>query len=332
MCLVFVAMAVWQIRPIPAPPSFAAPSLPMTSSSSPAPAPAAYGLVTPSAGWTGAIDAALAATKFPSLSPPLGDLPDARVPEWHNCGNVNDDATLAKCTFLANSGATTPKVAAVIGDSIGITWMPALLGLQNAGYTLYGLTYGQCPAADTSVKPSSGSSASFTGVCNAHRQWAINQVGKLHADLVVLADSEETITRLSSGARGSAADAEWGKAVTSTIKKVRAQGAKRIALLSPPPTGVSLQTCAASPSSTPAACVSRVTGVYYGMADAERKATKAAGVTYIDVRLLFCASNDYCPAFIGHTPVRVDGNHLTGAFSGQLRPVIVPLVLNRAKR
>lgn len=283
-----------------------------------------YGEVNPPPHMESEIEAALGAMDFPQLKPSLSDIPNAKVPEWGPCGNVGAEQ-LADCTFQSGTGDPS-KTVVVIGDSIAITWLPAIRALQPLGYTIYALTHGQCPAADVSVIPGVGGDATFTAQCNAHRTWAIGEVSRLKPDVVVLASSFELASQLASGATGDLAVKEWGQGTTKMISKVKKAGAKRVVMISSPPGGPSLPSCASSASARPADCVGRVPKEWHAIADIERSASQEASTTYLDVRLLFCASNDYCPAFVGVTPVLVDGHHLTNAFSTKMGPILAPLI------
>jgi hypothetical protein len=292
-----------------------------------------YGQVDPPPALLNSINTALGAAKFPRLSPSIAALPNGKVAEWATCTNV-DAPQLARCTFPGVKtavGSNSPaKSVLVIGDSIGTTWLPAIRSLQAQGYTIYAATYSECPAADVSVYRSLRSDTSFTNRCNTHRQWAIGEVSALHPDIVVLANSLDSIDRLASGVTGDSADAEWAAGTARTITAVQAAGAARIVLISPPPPGSNLQSCTNRPQPTPGDCVAELPDKWTGLADAERQVSQAKAVTYLDVHLLFCAVNNYCPAFVGTMPVRVDGNYLTQVFSAYLGPILAPLIIGSA--
>ncbi|UQX88211.1 acyltransferase [Jatrophihabitans telluris] len=331
-CLVVLSVVAWTIRPNP----------PVLDFGSDATGAALVGQSSPNgtttvdptvlsvpASYSAEIDAALQASRFPALDPSLDKLAGSKVAEWGPCGNVNDATTLAGCTFPAQ-GTATPKSVAVLGDSIGITWLPALRTLQARGYTVYGMTFGQCPAADLAVKQSVGTDPNFGARCNQHRDWTVAQVARLHPDLVVLASSVETIDRLGDGAKGDAAFAEWRTATASMITRVGKAGAGKTVVLSPPPQGPSLQQCATSAASDPASCVGKLSPSWVGVVGAEKAAAASAGAGYVDTNELFCSANGFCPSFVGTAPVHVDGLHLTQTFSDKIGTMLTDQILTLA--
>lgn len=259
------------------------------------------------------------------LDPALDALSNAKAPEWLPCGNVGP-SQLAACTFPSTRAGVPAKSLVVIGDSFAISWLPAIRATQSEGYTVYALTYGQCPAADVSVEEGVGAAKNFTARCDQHRDWAVQQVERLKPAVVVLASQDSTVTRLSGGASGTAALDRWEAGTAAMMARVKAAGATRVVLLAAPPQTASLTACAPSRSSDPENCVRQVTTQWHQVADVERSASRAQNADYLDTRLLFCATNDYCPAFVGSMPVKVDGAHLTGAYSASLGPILAPLI------
>lgn len=284
-----------------------------------------WGEVQPSRPLVVAIAEALTATTFPTMNPSIGQLSQAKAPEWKPCGNVGE-AQLDQCTFASTKTGGPTKSLVVIGDSYAISWLPAIRATQAMGYTVYALTYGQCPAADVARAQSVGAAKSFIAECNGHRQWAVEQVRRIKPDVVVLA-SQDALEHLASGTTGTAALAEWKAGTSRIVNTVHAAGAKRIVVLSAPPESASLTACAPSRASGPARCVSQVTPQWHQVADVEREAVRAVRATYLDTRLLFCTTNDFCPAFVGHMPVKVDGSHLTDVYSASLGPTLAPLIV-----
>ena len=67
------------------------------------------------------------------------------------------------------------------------------------------------------------------------------------------------------------------------------------------------------------------------MAAAEQKAAAATHTSFSDTHLWFCSANGYCPAFIGTTPMRWDGTHLTPAFAKSLGPELARVIENVVK-
>lgn len=285
-----------------------------------------FGQIEPPKEISSQIVAALNSHSFPDLSPSRSSLAADRVPEWTICGNVNAQS-LARCTFKSTRRGSNKKLA-VLGDSIGITWLPALRTLQSDGYTIYGFTYGQCPAPNISVKPGVGSQPGFTRECDAHRAWALHKIGELKPDIVVLASRYASVERLANGDTGAKAIADWKQATVRTVRSAQASGARRVVLLSSPPGGQSMQACTPV-DGDPGHCIETISAEWYDVADAERAAMRSVHGTYLDVHLFFCSADGYCPGFIGHNIPLIDGIHIANNYSSRLGPVIASHVVGK---
>ena len=84
--------------------------------------------------------------------------------------------------------------------------------------------------------------------------------------------------------------------------------------------------CAPNPNTSPARCVSQITPEWQAVVNAERDVAQSQQLTYIDDHLFFCTTDGYCPSFVGHTPVRVDGAHITDAYATLLGNYLSPLL------
>jgi len=123
---------------------------------------------------------------------------------------------------------------------------------------------------------------------------------------------------LASGARDDDAVAEYRNGMIAAVQSM-ATSATSIVILSPPPIARSLPVCATAGAS-PRSCRSGVDQPWFSQAAADREAAAKAHVRYLDARLLFCNGANWCPAFIGTTPVRYDGTHMTKAFANVVAP------------
>lgn len=285
------------------------------------------GSTTPKPGESGSnatdsqISAALNSKAWPDLNPSLDELDHAKAAEWKGCGNV-DESQLKQCSFASGK---TDKLVVVVGDSIGISYLPGLrAAFEPRGWRVQGLTYGQCPAPV--IDTSAGNQGSgFSAQCAQHQQWALDQVKGMRPDLVIMSSAENTLRRLPGSSSPEQAREAWQTATAATAKKL-AESAKRVVILAPPPEGSNLVQCATRVNK-PADCVSKVDSQWLDMSEADRAAAKSAHVQYVDTRGWFCDAENNCPAFIGVTPVRADGVHLTGAFSQQLAPELADVLL-----
>jgi len=320
------ALVCWSLQPYSPVHVFAQPAAAAVPTTTELP----FGLLTPPKEISKEIIAALNMHTMPGLDPPQAELAEDKVPEWGACGNVGPQ-TESQCTFASKRSQQHSKTIAVIGDSIAVSWLPAIRTLQQKGYTIHALTYGQCPAADVGVKAQVGTPTNFTQVCNQHRAWALNEVDSIKPNIVVLANSYSTVERLESGRRGDAAVAEWKEGTQKTVSRLRRSHVKRIVLLSSPPQGSSMQACTPS-DGDPSHCIATISGEWRQVANAERQVMKSTHQTYIDSHLLFCSADGFCPPFIGTNTPLVDGIHLADNYVRRIAPIIAPLIVETPRR
>ena len=266
-----------------------------------------------------AIASALAATDFPDLSPDLGEL---GVQKWKDdlvrttgCYDVYPDIV----DSCVNGDPNAPHRAVVVGDSVAMSYMPGIVrALTPSGYRIQQLTKGQCPVWDVPVDLNGG--GSFTS-CDRYRDWAAGVVDRQRPELAVLVTAYGTVSRLSSKADGPDAVAEIRAGLARQIRRLQ-RSADRVVVLEPAPqVDHGLQDCVGR-FARPADCVVRIAKDFELVERAERRAAADTGATYVTTRSWFCARNGACPAFVGHTPVRVDRTHLSIEYSTGLAPML----------
>ncbi|KRE47558.1 hypothetical protein ASG92_09960 [Arthrobacter sp. Soil736] len=263
---------------------------------------------------SGKVSAALSATAWPELTPTLDGLGESSwAPEIvkDGCLSVSDD-NFGNCAY---GPLKAKKTAAVVGDSIAASWMPAIrAALEPKGYRIQMLTLSGCPAFVTELR------SEHAADCNSHRAWTKDKLASLQPDLIIMANAFEDIAGLEGKSPQEVATA-WKSGGTLFLNELPA--ASSFVMLSAPQGGKSLTECATKLSS-PADCVSTV-GDFRKMID--RAATEAvtaassARMAYVDTTSWFCVA-DKCPSFIGNNPVRIDASHLTGVFAKSLGPVL----------
>jgi peptidoglycan/LPS O-acetylase OafA/YrhL len=260
-----------------------------------------------------AIEEAVNAEEWPTLSPSLEILSatdqapqmDMRTGcrntvgvEWPNVCNTSDDPRA--------------KTALVIGDSVAISWMPAVEGALDLNeWRVMGLGFASCPATSAAVG---------TAACASDQERMITFAEEVEPDLIVLSSAQSSVANLSSGSTGSAAMAEWESASTETLIRLEAIGSV-VVLISNPPAGADPLACATR-LSDPKDCVSKISDAWFQKSAAEQAGARTTGSTYIDTSRWVCNGGDLCPLFAGRTPIRFDPGHLTGKFSGQLGAVL----------
>jgi peptidoglycan/LPS O-acetylase OafA/YrhL len=339
LSLVTVAVALSLFVPASPPPSFALPRISTAANASePAPdsvdhssvarsfpAPTAVAqrsVAQPSARLANGINDALAGTRFPSFNPPLTQLTiKSAQKQWGDCRGAVDPA---KCSFGDGSGPGG-RVAVVIGDSFAMAWMPTIeAALPAKDWKIYGLQLAQCPAAYVSVRNGQSPPAPHKA-CDTRHRFVTDLAKSLDPDLVILSSTPHTVTKLSSNAQGAAALREYQAGLTKTITLLRPGNERRILTLTGPPTSTSLQSCVTT-GSVPARCVTALTPFWRSVAAAERRAAVATDTSYSDVHLWFCNANNYCPGYVGRTPIRWDTGHLTPAYAKLLGPELAGVI------
>jgi len=269
------------------------------------------------------VTAAVGAAQWPDLSPAIDSLgEDDLAAPWatDECLDVRDDDDVERCRYGAADGA---QVAVVLGDSVATSYVPGIAdALGAAGFAVQPLTLQACPAADVAVDDFQGEP---WAPCGPHREWMTAKLAELRPALVVVAAAEDSVARLSSGATGAAAYDEWTAGLTRTLTTLEGL-APDVVVLAPPPSGEHPATCATARSG-PGECLSAVHDTWWQVRRADQAAVEAAGgaaagIRYVDSLRWFCTDQGYCPVFVGSTPVRVDPNHLTDAYSHALAPVL----------
>ena len=270
------------------------------------------------AGLEAAIRASLAPTSWPPLQPPLDGINRSGAPEWivDKCENVNP-GNVERCVY---GDAAAPRSAAVVGDSIAASWLPALREvLEPRGFRLQVLTRNQCPAPavllyrERPQKPYEE--------CVDHREWALSQVRALSPDLVVVSNSVTMVDKQVAEPEGDERYARWRAGMAETLRALE-EAAGEVVVLGAPPRSGNLQECVTR-ISEPGDCTEPVPGEWRAVRDAEQAAAREAGAAYVDPERWFCADGR-CPAVVGSTPVYTDGRHLTEAYSRRLAPHLAP--------
>lgn len=271
------------------------------------------------------LDSALAAAEWPKLSPAIDEVgTESKATELGvpGCLNAEDLTVPAQCVF--NEGAA--KYAVVVGDSIGISWMPGVRGaVEPAGYSVHGIGLSNCPFANVEIAIENDPEASTR--CNEGRAQIYEQIKATSPDLVIVSDAVAGIVNLASGAEGSAAQDEWIAGLSDAIAQVKAEGT-RVVVLSPNPTGKSVSECYNN-FAKPSDCESTISQAWKDKSTADTAAAKKAGATYVDASQWFC-SGDRCPIFAGGAPIRWDGMHLTEAYSKKMAPELKAVLLPAA--
>jgi peptidoglycan/LPS O-acetylase OafA/YrhL len=258
----------------------------------------------------------LALQQWPEMTPSLEELAASKSPEWvtDDCLDTAED-TLVRCTY-----GNGEKLAVLLGDSVGISYLPGLrAALEGNGWRIQVLTMTECPAIFVSVLQRD---APHTA-CDAHHKWVEEVLAAQAPDLIIVSSALNSLLRLASRAQEGGAISEWTDATQDTLARIAPLAAETV-ILAPPPEGKRILSCATQ-FNGPSDCSSAIGSVWRSVSDAEsfvaaQTSTPEARVTYVDTSRWFCTQPGSCPALFGNVPIRVDANHLTGQFSRLLGP------------
>ncbi|WP_445444040.1 acyltransferase family protein [Clavibacter sp. km3a] len=259
----------------------------------------------------GQIRDALSATSWPALDPAIDGLEESAVPveDGQGCGRT-DVSNPRSCSF---GDARKPTIM-VLGDSTGITLLPTVRQLFGATHHIRGLTSAGCAVMDVEWE---FPDRSTKGSCLDFRDQAVAAIQEEEPEILFVSNSYGQVLKLASKATGDDAVAEWSAGVQSTVGKVR-DSVGQVVLVSSPPVGQPLETCATKVS-TPADCQSSIPGAWKVGDRAQRDAATALGIAYLDTSSLFCWE-DACPSFVGSTPTKRDSVHTTPQYATTITP------------
>lgn len=260
---------------------------------------------------------ALASPEWPALAPSIDDsVQNERYqPKVWECGSV-EPPSVEECTW-GNPDAS--HTAVLVGDSISLKWVAPLMAIYGQGdWKLRVLARFGCPYTDTEKTFTDG----LSQTCQDRKSSAVDRINSDRPDLVFVANTSVLPVSKNSGKTMTAS--EWHDGLASFLGKFAASS--KVVVLSAPPASKDVKECY-TPRSQPADCVSEVTGKWYEISDAEKRAASSANGLYLDTRSLFCTVENLCPAFVGTTPVKRDMTHMTLEYSQKIEPGLRELVV-----
>jgi peptidoglycan/LPS O-acetylase OafA/YrhL len=256
-----------------------------------------------------ALALAASATTWPLLSPSLDELSiTAQAPEMDPATGCRNVVGVAVANICSTSESPRNKTALVIGDSVAISWMPAVeAALDLDEWRVVGLGFGSCPAITSSTASEN---------CSLDQARMLAYAAESRADLVITSSSQSYLENSTYGASAPEAFDEWRSASIATLFSLKAISPD-VVIISNPPKGMDPLACATRLSG-PDRCVRSIDPTWFAKSHAESKAARISGTTYIDASRWICDDDDQCPLYSGTTPIRFDEVHLTGVFSRQL--------------
>ncbi|MEZ5097632.1 MAG: acyltransferase family protein [Nocardioides sp.] len=251
------------------------------------------------------------------LHPALADLLQSTA-DVGDC-DYEDDSVRRLCP---SGDVGSDRTLVVIGNSHARHWIPAFDRLaKDLGYRTFYLVKVQCVGA--LVTPDVGTSSEPFTACAEFHDWAIEQIGELHPDLVVVSTSPTN--------RG-VYDAQ-GHYLTKRrdVARVVGQGyvdlltaltplADRVALLLDIPyLTEDPGTCLGAADATLASCLLAETANHQEAVADQARAAEEAGVEAVPTRQWYC-DGAACPAVTGDLVPYRDAGHMTNEYSSHLAP------------
>jgi peptidoglycan/LPS O-acetylase OafA/YrhL len=231
------------------------------------------------------------------------------------------------CVFGRPSGKVR---IALIGDSHAAQWFPALDRIaRRHGWRFVSLTHSRCAAPFINVFGNG-----WFQTCNRWRVNAVRRIKREHPDIVVVTSHWRAQVADSSGhliTDGTRRLQLWRAGYDKLIGQLRAR-ARHVVLLTDSEMGVNVPVCLRKHLSDARACFTpRTRSVDPGNVAREKAIAAADRATLITTTQWSCPS-DPCPAFIGHTLLWRDTDHLTARFTASLAPRLYPLLLAVLRR
>jgi peptidoglycan/LPS O-acetylase OafA/YrhL len=243
--------------------------------------------------------AALQAEQWPHLSPSYDAVMSGElgVPGTGPCGSPSL-APASSCTW----GSPTPShVMELAGDSEALVWVPALKYVvsRHAGWAIRDAASTDCSFASRAILVGPRKKT-----CEARNRQLVSEIKQTQPDLLV-------VTNVSTSDESFRYIKEELQAVSASVG--------HIVILGAPPPARDPSVCDTK-GSTPVACVSQETLAYEVSVRNSEQMAADLGATFIDVTDWVCVRT-YCPAFVGVTPTRFNGHHLSSAYATELGPV-----------
>ena len=266
------------------------------------------------------VQAALESSQWPELDLSQEALNYSNATREAHCSSFSDDS--AQCVF-PNQHAD--KKAVVVGDSLAISWLPAIRGaLEPKGWQVTAFVQTLCPPVPAKVIDEKGNPKKR---CDSFQERLPDRVAKVAPDLVIVANWYY-FGSLASKAGVPAGLREWQDASEVMIDSF-AKSTPRIVVLEPPPGGSNIAECKTR-FNMPSDCESVLGATWEPMSDASEGAVQSAASSgikakYIHTLSWFCAQGR-CPAIIGKFPVTADGRHLAPGQAASLKNLLAEAI------
>jgi hypothetical protein len=237
----------------------------------------------------------------PDVDPPPLQLRNGT--RYGPCLQGRGDRTVKSCTF----GAKSRQTLVVLGDSQGMTWMPAIdIYAKQAGYRVVTVFKNACPVPSIDVFK--------YPECPPWREHALQYIRTLKPAAVILVFSLEP------NAEGKISIPEWRAGLRESLRTLRRTHALIVEIggnnaRMPQEPGL----CLTRPGADPSACTGSV--VLHAVREAEGALVRDFGGTFIDIEPWLCVDGR-CPVIIDKRIVYRDRGHMTPQFVSDLEPLL----------
>ncbi|MFD6058108.1 acyltransferase family protein [Rhodococcus wratislaviensis] len=265
------------------------------------------------------IRAAALAAAWPDLSPSMDEV-SARVRS-----GVSD--TVGACTGLTPpqidqctfGDPSAERTIAVLGDSTAMTYVETFKWIadhSSGSWKVEVLAMSGCPFADGEfVAPN----AALQSACPGRVSRGIEHVKTTRPDLVVIANNYAPRKLVSS--KSDITVHERRLSEEAAVRQV-AESSGKVVMLAPAPQGEDVRQCFTK-QSTPSDCLTTVDALWLDVLAMESEMSQSNHWLHINTLPMFCTTSQYCPSFIGSTPVKVDQVHLTSEYAVAMAPALM---------
>lgn len=260
---------------------------------------------------------AAVAREWPSLNPSMDEVMERETlrSDVAKCGIVTAPISPSGCIF---GNANAPTSTVLVGDSTAQAYAQGLklMAEQSGGQMSVRLfaTSG-CSFIDADIK---APNQAIQNGCGGRNQQAIDAINQIRPSIVFVTNSYNPRALASTGEQQSQDDRADG---LSRFVTQFAPNVGKIVFLSPIPLHKDVNECY-TPQSTPADCLGRVPAKYKQVAEVDDVVAKKVNGVRADTLPWYCTSTEYCPAFVGLLPTKVDSAHTSPEYAERIVPVM----------
>jgi peptidoglycan/LPS O-acetylase OafA/YrhL len=223
------------------------------------------------------------------------------------CDVTRRDTTSTLCEF---GDLKSDRTVVMFGDSHAAMWIPALdrIGTDNS-WKVIQLTKPGCVAPDLQIW--SNSLGREYAECDQWRDWAVDQIARIHPDVLLVTSAGKGIYLADGGnPTQDGLDDAWGDGLGATLDAVTPHAGRVVVIgdmAYPAQPGID---CLTEHAGDASACNTPVDkAVLATHNQVEQQTAQAHGAQYIDIIPWFC-TQETCPAVIGGLTVHRDALHI----------------------